>query len=224
MPDCQRFEIAIDQRLHGALGEDEASALEAHCATCEGCRAYEDSARSTDLVLHSLAGEARVTVDWDRIDRAIRMELRARTRKLAAGVVIGVVAVALATSGFAPPGEGVLFAIEVGALVGAIVLARVLVVMREVRSVSGLARGDELIARHRAMVEKQVRSIRRFRWIALAVVVWCIFNAAHSIEVRHVIVHAGLACIVLGSWLHTLLVRYPRLRRQLVELGPEGPR
>lgn len=224
MSDCQRFEIAIDQRLRDALADDEASALEAHCATCEGCRAYEASARRMELGLHTLASDARDAIDWDRMEESIRTALRARMRKLVAGVVIGAVAVALSTWGFAPAGEAALFALEVGALVASIVLVRALLTLREVRRVSSLARGSELISRHRAMLEKQVRTIRQFRWLALAVAVWCIWNAARSVDVRHVVVHAALACIVVGSWLHTLLVSYPRLRRELAELGIEDPR
>lgn len=224
MVDCERFEIAIDQRLRGALARDEASKLETHCATCEACRAYEASARGMQLGLHSLAGEARQAVSWDRIERGIRTSLRDRMRKLAFGIVIGVVAVALATWGFAPPGEAPLFALEVGVLVGAIVALRVLFVVREVRAVSRLARGDELLARHHAMLEKQIRGIRQYRWLALVVIVWCIANAARSVEVRHVVVHAALACIALVPWLHTLLVTYPRARRELNEFVREGPR
>jgi len=224
MSDCQHFEIAIDQRLRDALTRDEESALVAHCATCEGCRAYDAAARTMQLGLRSLASKAREAVDWDHIERGIRGRLRARMLKLLVGVGIGVVAVALATWGFAPPGEGARFALEIGVLVGAIVLVRGLFVVREVRQVSRLGRGDELIARHRAMLENQVRTIRRLRWVALAVVVWCIFNAVTSVEARHVVTHAGLTCIVLGSWLYTLLVADPRHRRELEELDPKDPR
>ena len=109
-------------------------------------------------------------------------------------------------------------------VVGAIVLARALFVVREVRSVSRLGRGDELIARHRAMLAKHVQSIRRLRWVALAVFLTTVALAIRSHEAREAITYVGLGCIVLGTWLHTLLFVEPRMRRELAELGPEGPR
>ncbi|HEX7600587.1 MAG TPA: hypothetical protein VF316_03235 [Polyangiaceae bacterium] len=224
MPDCQRFEIAVDQRLRGALEEDEASALDAHCATCEGCRGYEEAARSMQLGLHALASDAREAVDWDRVERGIRKRMRARLHQLVLAGVLGAAAVTLSTWGFAPRGAVAQFAAEMTAIVGAVVLVRVVFVAREVRQISRLARGDELLARHRAMLDKQLRTLRRFRWIALAVVAWSLFNAERSVEMRHAIVHVGLACIVAISWLHALLVTYPRVRRELAELDPKGPR
>lgn len=232
MSDCQHFELAIDRRLHAAsaLAPDEAAALEAHLATCDACRAYEASARDLERGLQTRADESRETVDWDRIERGVRANLRARFRKLVAGVLIGALVVAISTWGFAVPGEELDVILGVGTLVAAVVLGRAVFVVREVRAVAGLARGGELIARHRAMLAKQVRTIRRFRWIALVVTLACVALAVRGGEPRHVIVHAILACIVAGTWLHTLLVGYPRLRRELAEIGEigeigaEGPR
>lgn len=224
MSDCERFEIAIDQRHRGALADDDVRALDAHLATCASCRAYEESVRSMQVGLDALAVEARRAVDWARIERGIHDAVRTRMRKLAFGVAIGIAAVALSTWGFAPPGERAAFAAEVGALVGAIVLFQGLRAVREARGVLGVARGDELIARHRAMLEKQVRVIRIFRFIALAVVVWLAVSAIRAAEARHVVVYSALACIVVGTWVHTLLVGYPRLLRQLAELGAKRDR
>jgi anti-sigma factor RsiW len=224
MPDCEHFEIAVDRRLRGALSKDEENELEAHCANCASCRAYAETARAMQVGLHSLADDARSNVDWDHVERSIEQRLRARMHKLYAGVATGAFAVALGTWGFAPPGEAAVLGLKMGAIVGAVVLARVLFVIREVRSVSRLGRGDELIARHRAMLTKQVRSIRQLRWVALAVFLWTVILAARSVETRYAITYAGLGCIVLGTWLHTLLVVEPRLRRELAELHHEGPR
>jgi len=222
MPDCSHFELAVDRRLGKALPGAEASALDAHLATCASCAAYEADAQSLQRGLRSRAEGARDAVDWGRIERSIRQRLLARMQKLGVGIGLGILAVALTAWGLAPAGEHESHPFLIAVLVGAIVLARVLFVVREVQQVARLERGEELLAQHRRMLERQVRSIRRFRWVAGLVVIGLFLSAARSLTLPHLVAHAGLVCIVAGTWLHTLLVTYPRLGRELRELAPEG--
>ncbi len=219
MSSCDAFEAAIEQRLHGELPEDGARVLADHLVGCASCRAYEANARALDAGLADRAREAHAAVDWTRIEAGIRRRLRARLWKLAVGVAIGVFAVVLATWGFGAPGGT--FGVEVGALVSAIVLTRVVVVVREVRSVSSLAAGDELLARHAELLAKQVRSIRRLRWVALAVVAVLAVLAVWATERRQTVTYVTLACVVAATWAHALLVTYPQARRELAELAPD---
>ena len=222
MSDCSRYELAIDRRLGNALPDAEARALTAHLATCEACTAYEQDARSLQGDLRSRASDARDAVDWGRVERSIRQRLLARMQKLGVGIGLGILAVALTAWGLAPAGDHESHPFLIAVVVGAIVLARVLFVVREVQQVARLERGEELLAQHRRMLERQVRSIRRFRWVAGAVVIGLVLSALRTLTLPHLVAHAGLVCIVAGTWLHTLLVTYPRLGRELRELAPEG--
>ena len=74
------------------------------------------------------------------------------------------------------------------------------------------------------MLERRVRSIRRFRGVALAVVVAIGLAAARSLAAPHLTAHAALALVVGSTWLRTVLVTYPRLLRELHELRREGVR
>src|SRR5512136_843647 len=65
MAGCEEFQVAIEMRLHGALGEAGRAPLEEHLARCERCRAYEAAARGTEAVMAEEASEAVARVDWD---------------------------------------------------------------------------------------------------------------------------------------------------------------
>ena len=217
-------EIDIDRRLGGDLSEAESAALDAHLAICARCRGYEKAAREMMLDLRAASNEVSETIDWDRLEKSIERQRGARITRLAAGAGLGVIAVALSTWGFAPPGEAWLYVTGIGALVAALVGSQALLVLREHRDVARLARGDELLAGQRSLLIRRIRTIRRFRWVALAVVLWCLWSAAQWREGRPVVVYLGLAAIVALSWLHTLVFAYPRLRSELAELGSDAGR
>ena len=72
MAGCEDFEIAIEKRLHGALGDPERRPLEEHLAHCERCRAYEAAARGAEAGMGAEAKAAIAEVDWGRVERGIR--------------------------------------------------------------------------------------------------------------------------------------------------------
>lgn len=85
MPGCADFEIAIDMRAHGALGDAEREALERHLSSCDRCRGYEAEARETERLMQGAASEALGQVDWEVIRGQMR---RARWRLGLAGIVL----------------------------------------------------------------------------------------------------------------------------------------
>lgn len=215
---CAEHEIAIDKRLHGVLSGDEARDLDAHLATCAGCRAYDASARGTQGDLALAAREVRAQVDWAAVERTVHATLRARRRKLAFAASLGVVAAFVATWGLSPPGHVLVFGLGVTVLVAAIVATRVVVVLREVRGIARLAAGDELLARHRAMLASRIVKLARLRWVAGGVALWCLGSAALAGEPRAAVTYVVLAAVVAAPWLHTLVLELPRLRRELADL------
>lgn len=72
MPGCADFEIAIDMRAHGALGDAEREALERHLSSCDRCRAYQVAAAETERLMQGAASEALGQVDWGWVRRYVR--------------------------------------------------------------------------------------------------------------------------------------------------------
>jgi predicted anti-sigma-YlaC factor YlaD len=52
---CDEFEVHIEKRLHGALGETEQERLEAHLVGCEACQAYLGAARGAEAGMRARA-------------------------------------------------------------------------------------------------------------------------------------------------------------------------
>ena len=71
MTACDPYRIALEQRAHGALGDPEAQALDAHLSTCSACQAYAAEARATESTMGAAAAEAMQTMDWTAVDREI---------------------------------------------------------------------------------------------------------------------------------------------------------
>ena len=72
MAGCEDFQVAIEMRLHGALGDAGRAPLEEHLATCERCRAYEAAARGAEAIMEAQARDAVSRVDWEKVERGIR--------------------------------------------------------------------------------------------------------------------------------------------------------
>src|SRR6185295_12650287 len=69
--DCERFEIDIGRRQHGALPPDETVALDAHLAGCASCRRFQASGRHYEEALaqraHAEASQVRWETIWGRV-------------------------------------------------------------------------------------------------------------------------------------------------------------
>jgi len=68
---CDDFEIAIEMRLHGALGGAAAAGLDAHLVTCARCRAFAAAARGTEAAMRDAASEAAKGVDWGAVEAQV---------------------------------------------------------------------------------------------------------------------------------------------------------
>jgi hypothetical protein len=142
-------------------------------------------------------------------------------RNLIVGVGIGVVAGGLATWGMGEPGERAALAVEIAIIIGVAVAVRAFFVARELRRIEGLGRGGALLAGHRAMLARDVRAVRRFRWLALATVLWSFGHAFVEDHARAAFVDVAIGLMIVGLWARTLLVTYPRIVRELADLERE---
>jgi predicted anti-sigma-YlaC factor YlaD len=98
--DCERFEVEVGMRQHGALDAARLAALEAHLAGCPACRKFaEDAARQEDSLRSGVARDA-ATVDWTRIHEGVRTLRRGQRRRLwLAPVLLVLFPLALLVSG-----------------------------------------------------------------------------------------------------------------------------
>ncbi len=88
---CDRFELAIEMRLHGELGPEAGADLDAHLASCPSCREFESRARTIDRTLRDAAIEEEKDVDWS----ALRARVRGwRSQSLLAVIAVGALVLA----------------------------------------------------------------------------------------------------------------------------------
>jgi len=216
MSSCDPFEMAIEQELSGELPEDQREPLRAHLAICADCREYERSARAQREIIGARADSISKEVDWARLELGVHGSVRREKLSLVFGVAAGVSAALVSAWGFSnelvsPLTTGLLAAGEISL----VLLARAYFVFRRARAVAKLAGSGELLAYHRAYLAKRLRHIRALRWIALAVALTTVILTVSASTLRTKVAYALLGGLVAGVWLYTLLVRVPRLRREL---------
>ena len=186
MTACDPFRIALEQRAHGALGDPEALALDAHLSTCSACQAYAAEARALEAVMGAAAAESMQQMDWTVVERAIS-GWRRRSR-LVIGVAVGFALYTLAPlvlSLARVPGRpernlpalGVIASLSLGFLALAVASASRL--RREARLT---AQGDQaaLLAVLREDLARRIRALRLARWLLLARLREILALAPHS--------------------------------------------
>jgi hypothetical protein len=89
MAGCEAFEIAVEKRLHRALGEPGGALLEEHLAGCERCRTYQAAVRDSEAGMRVEASAAAADVDWERVEREIGGRFRAWPGWLAGALLAG---------------------------------------------------------------------------------------------------------------------------------------
>ncbi len=92
MTSCDDFEVAIEQRLHGALDPESAGRLAQHLSSCEACRAFEAQSRELEQAMRTHAVNAIGDVDWSKVGRNVERW----KRQMLAGVWKGLAAVIVA--------------------------------------------------------------------------------------------------------------------------------
>lgn len=218
---CSSFEIAIEQRRHGALPQHQAEALDGHLAGCPGCRGYAEAAARADAALGAAGAAAVAGVDWARVETGIRRELRSSARRIVYDVASAAVMVPVLLWGLVPEGQrwevapAALLAVTAAALVRAGFhgwLAR--------RRMS--LHGTELLAFHRAALRADLWRAGVGQWLAGAMTLAATIGAlAPGAPGRARVALALCAALVAATWTYVVRSRMPRLRRQLEALGPE---
>ncbi len=217
MADCERFEIEIERRLHGDLGEAEAARLAAHLSTCASCRAFEATARATEAGMRGAADEVVQAIDWAQVDRAISAWRRRGLVTLGTWAVLGL---ALAGSAWIHrDGRGP--AVDASLAAGACLVAlgvRFALDLRRQRRTAALGRGPELLEALRADLRDRRRATTA--WLVYAPFLTAFLAGAAVVKAEGAfrLVLVAAAAVVAATWLAVLLVKRPRLARERAAL------
>ena len=143
--ECERFEIEMGMRQHGALDARETAALDRHLTTCTSCRDFAAAGGNFDMALErQVAAELR-TVEWRAVEEGVTRLQRSYRRKLwlAPLFILQVPLIFWLGLGQAPPRELLLAA----PLTPLLFAAYVWLVNRPFRTLmSAVLRGDDLVA------------------------------------------------------------------------------
>lgn len=220
MAGCEDFQIAIEMRLHGALGDAGRAPLEEHLAACERCRAYEAAARGAEANMGAQARDAVAEVDWGRVERGIRGGVYASVRMLAAAV--GAAAWMGGMVWLSTPPE--LRAGRLQRTAPALVLVVVLVAFVAAysgRRLLALADRGEMFETWRHMVVANLQWARRMQWAVAAIVAFLLYKAltgtARTFDPA--VYYGGLAIPLAAVWLYLRRVKLPRAEREARDLG-----
>ena len=160
MAGCQDFEIAVEKRLHGALGEPEQAPIEAHLARCKRCRSYQDAARGAEAGMRSEASAAAAGMDWERVERGIRGGVPASLRNWAGAVLAGFWVAAAAWLS-APPELRPERMIRVLPTAAIVVVLVALVARYSGRRLVALVDPGEMLGTYRQVVAENLKSLDR---------------------------------------------------------------
>jgi hypothetical protein len=214
---CERFEIDIEQRAHGALGADEGQALEGHLASCERCRGFARLVTETEARLKSAGDEAARAAQWPAIERSLAEQTR-RMKRSAWLVPTALLGAAAATFALGLPLGGALV-MAAGALVTT--AAAHFLRARWLRALAQAEASREgLVDFYRKQVRADLRAVRvaAVALTGLALVqVLAIELMGHPSAGTRVAVLAG-ASLLLGTAAVLGLRQEPRLRREREEL------
>jgi anti-sigma factor RsiW len=224
MSTCHLFEIAIDQRIAGVLDEAEAQSLEAHVLTCQGCRAYEESARGQQRLLGARVENIAEEVDWARIERGIRRNKKRGVIGLVVGVLLGAILIPVASIGLATPTmSGLALAAFPTLEIAVVILLRAIFLARETRKIARLEKNEDMLAYYIADLRQRARRVRRLRWVALVVLGGVVICAVTASDSQRQLTYAFLGFVLVSVWGYVLLVRHPRVLRELEDLDRGRP-
>ncbi len=223
MDGCEGFEIAIERRLHGALGGAEATALDAHLAGCARCRAYQASARSAEAVMAGEAREAIAQVDWARVERGIRGGVYASLRMLVGAVVTAAWVAGMVWLSTPPAMRADRMMRTLPAMVVVVVLVA-FVAAYSARRLVALADRQEMFDTYRILVQANLQWARRMQWATAAIVAFLLYRALTGTAVTFdpAVYFGGLALPIAAAWLYLRRVKLPRAEREARDLGIVG--
>lgn len=159
MDACDRFELAIEMRLHDALPPDEGAELDAHLATCERCRRFERRAMETQRVLTGTSGAAAASVDpgrvWAGVERLAR-EDKARIGRVALLQVVLVLGAGFAMGNYLVAAASIL---PVSVLVLSLLVWRGRAQARELALVGRSQ--EDVLALYRRILDRRIARLSR---------------------------------------------------------------
>ncbi len=216
--ECDRFELEIGMRQHGALDAREEAALAAHLATCESCRAFARATGDGEAALKRQVDAELAQVDWRALHRGVERLQRSYRLKLwlAPLFILQVPLIFLLGLGHLPPRE--LLAASPATVF--LYVAWVWLVNRPFREVMAVVKsGDELLVGYMRELRRQRLRARVFSviYLFLAVPGLALAFGGDGLRLRLY----GVGCAVLFGALvaYELLAKLPRLRRALAEAG-----
>ena len=220
MAGCEDFEIAIEKRLHGALGEPERAPLEEHLAHCQRCRAYEAAARGAEAGMSQRARAAVAEVDWARVERGIRGGVHASLRMLAGAVLAGAW-VALVAWLSAPPELRSGRMLRVLPAMGIVVVLVALVAGYSARRLVAMVDRGEMLDTYRQMVGANLQWARRMQWALAALLAFFLYKAITGQAATYdpQVYYGGLSLPLAGLWVYLRHVKVPRAQREARDLG-----
>jgi hypothetical protein len=220
MAGCEEFQIAIEMRLHGALGDAGRAPLEEHLATCERCRAYEAVVRGAEAILESRAREAASQVDWEKVERGIRGGVHAMLRMLVAAVGAAAWMGGMVWLSTPPELRAGRFQRTAPALVLVVVLVA-FVAAYSGRRLLALADRGEMLDTWRHMVVANLQWARRMQWAVAAIVAFLLYKALTGTAATFdpTVYYGGLAFPLAAAWFYLRRVKLPRAEREARDLG-----
>jgi hypothetical protein len=228
MAGCEEFEIAIEKRLHGALGDPERLPLEEHLARCERCRAYEAAARRTEAGMGTEARAAVEQVDWARVERGIRGGVQSSLRMLVGAVLAAawLAGVVWLSTAAALRAERMLRMLPA---MGIVVVLVALVAGYSSRRLLALVDQGEMLETYRQMVTANLAWARRMQWAIAALVAFFLYKALTGKAGSYdpAVYYGGLGLPLAAAWLYLRRVKVPRAEREARDLGlaaGTGPR
>jgi hypothetical protein len=220
MTSCEQFEVAIEKRLHGALGEPEQAALEEHLAGCADCRAYQAAARGAEAGMSLRAKAAGAEVDWAKVERGIRGGLQATLRMLVGAVLVAAYMAGLVWVSTTPALRETRLLRTLPAM-GILVVLVAFVAAYSARRLVALVDHEEMLETYRGLVFANVQWARRMQWATAAIVAFLLYKALTGTAATFdaTVYYGGLALPMAAAWTYLRRVKLPRAEREARDLG-----
>jgi hypothetical protein len=219
--DCERFEIEIGMRPHGALDAREERALDEHLARCGACRRFALDGGDVTTALSERAAADLERVDFTAMHAGVERWRRNCRLKLwlAPLFLLQVPLIFLAGTGHLPPRELLLLGPP---LTVAIYVGYVWLIGRPFREVLAVARhADDLVTGYARELERRRTRARIFGWINLGLAFASLVSAfgVFGDGGTRLMIY-GLGCaLVFGGWsAFDFAIVLPRVRRALADV------
>jgi predicted anti-sigma-YlaC factor YlaD len=215
---CEQFQIDIERDRHGALPDEERTALRAHLGNCSSCSAYEQVVGRTEATMTMLAKASLERTDWEKVREGARLERQRQGRKLWT-VALFFLATFVVVAIFGHATSGLLVTVAI-----TLVAAFLLDVGITRWGMGVLERVDapvEMLGLHRIRLREQARFLGWFRWVVLGGALGLPVYGYLRKGPPAVLVTAALGALVLTLFIRMNWWDLPRARREAAELNPD---